>query len=494
MKICDKIHSNSKPHVNLLLNYDKYETHLKNTLRFFMTLNNHHRNLYENFDSYHTHHSLFHIILKCINNENLVQSEKAELIKLSKSIRFDTEHDFGTGASGTRDNCKTVLVQNCVKSVLQGEQSLKQYVQEKLDPITDCCEQDTNDISNQCIKDLNDINYIIKDTPLKGLAKVAMNMSGGKDIYRGISSSIDPAGCRKKKDGEYSVADLINFDKELFIYNIGLIFYQSFYNVFVDRKFCMWISITNNRNDFDTNKRFNIHIVNYSDQREHYEIKDVLGGANSLFSPQNICRFLNSKIKVILNAYPNIPEDYEFLRGFQLVMKGYGDFGQLFWTMYLYYTSNLHQLGFYIQEPSMPFYYNCILTTIDTYLAAIGSVLNAPIILGTDVEYHKYIIDINTKYYGQPILQTYNLFNKLKYYNGNYGDIPRPKTEDQIEALILNDQNYDIHIMADEYNEFYNEYIKHYYIEWSRNNFVSILAKYLMIVLELEEGTGLRVM
>ena len=472
MKICDKIHSNSRPHIDLSSNYDRYETHLKNTLQFFTALNNHHRNLYENFDRNHTHHLLFQIILKYINHQNLDENEKADLIKLSKSIRFDTEHDFGTGASGTRDNCKTELVQNCVRSRQQGEPSLKQYVQQNLTPLTDCCEQGTNNISNQCIKDLNDINYIIKDTPLKGLAKVAMNMSGGKDIYRGISSSIDPAGCRKKKQGEYSVADLINFDKELFIYNIGLIFYQSFYNVFVNNNICMWISIENNRNDFDTNKRFNINIVNYTNPAQRTVINNVLGGANSLFSPQNICRFLNSKINVILKAYPNIPEDYEFVRGFQLVMKGYGDFGQLFWTMYLYFTSNLHQLGFYIQEPSMPFYNNCMLTTIDTYLAAIGSVLNAPIILGTDVGYHKYIIDINIKYYGQPILETYNLFNKLKYYSGNYGDIPIPKTEDQIQALILNDQNNDIHIMADEYNEFYNECIKHYYIEWVGNNFV----------------------
>ena len=476
MKVCEKI-IDSRPHIDLQSNYDKdkFLTHLKNTLQFFIAFNGNHSDLYENFNKNNTHHLIFQIILKCIKGQELDQIEINMLIALSKSIRFDTEHDFGTGASGTRDNCKNDLVQKCVKSVQKGDPTLKKYILDNLTPLTDCCEYGTHNISNQCINDLNDINYIIKDTSLKGLAKVAMNMSGGKDIYRGISSSIDPAGCRKKKDGEYSVADLINFDKELFIYNIGLIFYQSFYNVFVNNNICMWISTINNRNVFDTNKKFNIHIVNYSNPAEHYEIENVLGGANSLFSPQNICRFLNSKINVILKAYKGIPEDYEFARGFQFVMKGYGDFGQLFWTMYLYFTSNLHQLNIFnnpAQQPSIPFYNNCMLTTIDTYLAAIASVLDAPVILGTDVEYHKYIIDINIKYYGQAILDTYNLFNKLKYFDGNPRGLELLKTYDEIEKLILGRENFDIHIMADEYNEFYNENIKHYFIRWHSNSYV----------------------
>ena len=475
MKVCEKI--DSRPHINLSSNFDKFLTHLKKTLQFFIAFNGrNHSDLYENFNRNNTQHLIFQIILKCIKGQELDQRENDMLIALSKSIRFDTEHDFGTGASGTRDNCKNYLVQKCVKSLRQGDPTLKEYIHNNLTPLSDCCEHGTHNISNECIKDLNDINYIIKDTSLKGLAKVAMNMSGGKDIYRGISSSIDPAGCRKKKDGEYSVADLIKFDKELFIYNIGLIFYQSFYNVFVNNNLCMWISTINNRNVFDTNKKFNIHIVNYSNQdAQRYEIENVLGGANSLFSPQNICRFLNSEINVIRNAYKGIPEDYEFARGFQFVMKGYGDFGQLFWTMYLYFTSNLHQLDIFnnpAQKPSMLFYNNCILTTIDTYLAAIASVLDAPVILGTDIEYHKYIIDINIKYYGQPILDTYNLFNKLKYFDGNRRVLELPKTYDEIEALILGFENFDINIMADEYNEFYNENIKHYYIQWHSNNYV----------------------
>ena len=114
MKVCEKI-IDSRPHIDLQSNYDKdkFLTHLKNTLQFFIAFNGNHSDLYENFNKNNTHHLIFQIILKCIKGQELDQIEINMLIALSKSIRFDTEHDFGTGASGTRDNCKNDLVQKC---------------------------------------------------------------------------------------------------------------------------------------------------------------------------------------------------------------------------------------------------------------------------------------------------------------------------------------------------------------------------------------------
>ena len=479
MKICENIDLNSRPHVRFPAQLDEFIEHLKNSLDYFVGINAQHADLFRNFNS--TDHVLFRIIHKCINKVALDSQEKELIINLSRAFRYDTEHDFGSGAAGTRDNCKTELVQQCVRSVFRDTGDilgLESFVHEKLERsnVQDCCIPNSNIIHDKCKKDLTDINYIIKDTSVKGLAKVAIEMTGGKDIYRGISSSIDPAGCRKQKVGEYSVANSINFKKELFIYNIGLIFYQSFFNVFVNKKLCMWIAIDEVREAFENNKKFNVHIVNYQNKDEdHVVINNVIGGGNSLFSPQKICYFLNSKIGVLQRVYSGIPNDYEICRGFQLIMKGYGDFGQLFWTIFLYFTRNFdHSPDFYHEKGRaslIPFYNNCMLTTIDTFLAAIGSLLNAPLILGTDVKYHKYIVDINKKYYGENILSSYNRYNKLQYLlEPHIINIQLLPIQD-IEKLVLGIENFDIGIMADEYNAFYNEYIKYFIIKFNTESY-----------------------
>ena len=158
--------------------------------------------------------------------------------------------------------------------------------------------------------------------------------TGGKTLYKAISSMIDPAGCSSK---EHSVAYEMNSIFELYIYNIGLIFYQCFYNDLDE--WLIWISIDDN---FLSNKKFSLVVLEKITGKQH--VITVTGGGNSTFSAQKVCNFLKKNFTEFTKAHKNFPANNNLIRGYQLVMKGYGDFGQLFWTTFLYYISTTSAL------------------------------------------------------------------------------------------------------------------------------------------------------
>lgn len=195
-----------------------------------------------------------------------------ELItNLRRSFVYDTEHDFGVGTS--RDECKNVDIGKCITSLKGGDVSLHHYLVHVMNDgivggIVNNCIHDKGGevvtVTDECRDTFNSICYTIRDTKIKGIAKSTLDIStGGKTLYKAISSIIDPAGC----SSDNLETPLINPDLELHIYNIGLIFYQCFYTDFYETDFyeSKWLlfikfSADNVHNLYKKKKIFNLFI------------------------------------------------------------------------------------------------------------------------------------------------------------------------------------------------------------------------------------------
>ncbi len=433
----------------------------------------------------------FNIIHQCIlsSTPTLSEEEKNLLINLSRAIIYDTEHDFGSGSS--RANCKNDIIKKCLSSIVKLRQynngvdlpNLNTYAKgffaKKDRPLwsrnvitfNDC--SDDNNINKDAIKNLSDIKYYLQDSAVHKEAKTAFLMSGGKTIYRAVSTAIDPAGCKNEKTNEYNVADHINIKYELLMLNISLIFYQNFYTIFHHLKKCFFIELITDRNGFKIDKRFNINIISFSDQSKS-QIANVIGGSNCSYSPQKICSILTSSKsameKILMKNYYGItlstPQDYLFARALQLILKGHGDFGQIFWSMYLYYTPNDKLPGdFYqdIDENFQKFYNNCLIQTGDKYFACISAILKAPVLIGTTGNISMYIIDSNKKYYGQNILMSYNLYSDLKLYN-DQSEAERSFMTKKVSIQESQENIFESIINENAYNKYYNDNIIHFFI------------------------------
>ena len=442
-----------------------------------------------------TSQDTFSIIYKCIdsNTPALSPAEKKLLINLSRAIIYDTEHDFGSGSS--RGNCKNDVIKSCLSSF----QKLKNYTSGGIIPslndyainffsnnrkpvwlndittFNNCADLAYPDsIDKEAIKNLSDIKYYLQDSAVHKKAKTAFLMSGGKTIYRAISSAIDPAGCKNEKQHEYNVADHVNIKYELIILNISLIFYQNFYTIFQHLQKFFYMEISSNRNDFKMNKRFNINIINLNDGTGS-QITNVIGGSNCNYSPQKICDILSTKKssmdKLLKKYYNNIPlndppRDYLFARALQLILKGHGDFGQIFWSMFLYYTHNDRLPSDFYQNINanfQKFYNNCLIQTGDKYFACISAILKAPVLIGTTGDISMYIINSNIKYYNENIIESYNKYNDLKSYDSTKDGIDNFTTN--ITYIQQSDENsVESIINENAYNKYYNDNIIRFFI------------------------------
>ena len=427
-----------------------------------------------------TDNLLFNLIHDLLTDETRPtnKSKKQNLImNLLNCFKYDTEHDFGIGS--TREECKDPKIIKCITSLPPGVNlhnhlidTINNIGKDQLKIVNTCRDEKKGIITDQCRNDFSSICYTIRDTKIKGLAKNVLDIStGGKTLYRALSSMIDPAGCSSKKLNGNDV--LIHQNIELYIYNIGLIFYQTFFTDFRNTSSLFWIDIR----DFDKfyeDKKFDINLIHNGNP---IIIEEIIGGGSSPFSAQKICKALNLDFTKFTNTYRNFPPEPTLVRGFQLVLKGYGDFGQLFFTTFLYYTElsdTLKPLLYTdnaVYDNIIPFYNNCILETIDTFLACIGVYVNTPMILGTDTNWHHYIIDVNKRYAGKNVLEIYNIYNKVKislftiyniYEENIKNNIRRAITDDTIYTAIQNDT--DLKTISREYSDYYDQKIKLYII------------------------------
>jgi len=251
--------------------------------------------------------------------------------------------------------------------------------------------------------------YFMEDTN-STVIKNKLNMSE-KPIKKMnlIANILDSAGCKYCcEDHHYNTIDL---EIELYILNIGFIFYQSYFKQLRDNGIHIHFTISlmdekETKKSFSENKMFKLCLYSTRDGAEFKEKEFVLSN-NRNFSVPNVCKTLNSKV---LRGLSKELKDYlekeltigdvisnKILTTTYVSGKGFGDFGQVFSVACLYYCC------LYFQG-------NCILTTIDTFLFIIAIILGCPIIIGTG-RFSYISIDDFLKYKGKTIIEAHNMYS-----------------------------------------------------------------------------------
>ena len=251
--------------------------------------------------------------------------------------------------------------------------------------------------------------YFMEDTN-STVIKNKLNMSE-KPIKKMnlIANILDSAGCKYCcEDHHYNTIDL---EIELYILNLGFIFYQSYFKQLRDNGIHIHFTISlmdekETKKSFSENKMFKLCLYSTRDGAEFKEKEFVLSN-NRNFSVPNVCKTLNSKV---LRGLSKELKDYlekeltigdvisnKILTTTYVSGKGFGDFGQVFSVACLYYCC------LYFQG-------NCILTTIDTFLFIIAIILGCPIIIGTG-RFSYISIDDFLKYKGKTIIEAHNMYS-----------------------------------------------------------------------------------
>ena len=251
--------------------------------------------------------------------------------------------------------------------------------------------------------------YFMEDTN-STVIKNKLNMSE-KPIKKMnlIANILDSAGCKYCcEDHHYNTIDL---EIELYILNLGFIFYQSYFKQLRDNGIHIHFTISlmdekETKKSFSENKMFKLCLYSTRDGAEFKEKEFVLSN-NRNFSVPNVCKTLNSKV---LRGLSKELKDYlekeltigdvrsnKILTTTYVSGKGFGDFGQVFSVACLYYCCR------YFQG-------NCILTTIDTFLFIIAIILGCPIIIGTG-RFAYISIDDFLKYKGKTIMEAHNMYS-----------------------------------------------------------------------------------
>ena len=236
-----------------------------------------------------------------------------------------------------------------------------------------------------------------------------------------IAQIIDSAGCAYNKENlnSYDAGTCSFCNNEMTMYNIGFIFYQSFFEYFSNKETFFIFEYLNGTGADITNK---IALANMNDSTQKklrlslYEIgKNTKITSSSCtigqkgFSVAGICTFLSNDkgmfdkpfVDYIKNTLAGSSGDKEVQRLFKtatcMCVKGYGDFGQLILTSYL----NCLQ----------PYINNIILLTCDRFLAYIACILECPFMLGTTIE-PCYLYDSSAKLLNKYVVDVWNMSAK----------------------------------------------------------------------------------
>ena len=272
--------------------------------------------------------------------------------------------------------------------------------------------------------------YIIVDTKPHGTAK---NLISGKKQINMITNVIDAAGCSfDNADHHYG---LVDFDLETFILNLGFGFYQSYFKHLRTNDYHIYLRITFNvkKREFMKNKKYIINLIIATPATpakpaasKHFVYEATGGGGNNgEFGIPNVCRMLGAQthmpafITFLNKALQELPPttNANIITSICLLMKGFGDFGQMFTTCFLYnMKSNAHAQFTNSLEG------NCMLTTYDTFLFRIADIFECPIVLGT-TNHEYYLIDTSRQYKNKNFVSANNDRNKLKIWQDNFTHI-----------------------------------------------------------------------
>ena len=346
-----------------------------------------------------------------INNKNDNITSLVKNFNIENAILCDQSHDFHGGRCIPNLNV-------CHKQYSNFISDQNDYVKNlKIEPT------DINNLSNE------NFEYIIVDTNPQGISYTLINT---KRHFNMVSNVIDSAGCSFSTDKLHY--KLIPVDLELFIINLAFGFYQSFFTYLQvpdldqgPKLIFLTISLpTNDKKSFMQNKKYNINLyIKYKGNFINCGFYQVNGGggSNGDFSVGKICKMLNlinnGFTKFLYNnLLPHISNSSTLAKtivSICLLMKGFGDFGQMFSVCFMYNMFTYNQQN-NKEKKINPLYNNCIFTTVDTFLFRIAHIFECPVVIGTqNIQY--YSIDTSLKYSGFQFIVANNANNKLQIYH-----------------------------------------------------------------------------
>ena len=392
---------------------------------------------------------------------------------LAVSLRYDTAHDFTVvrGKDKCKHNDKYVLgralghpslhgwldpplVLNHFKQKLkdkfptsqtsQTPQNIRQFIDNNLKDVKILSNPANPVTFATAAADLQFCSYHIQDTGIKKNICTIKTTCPNITKCRTIFSMIDSAGCGK---GSEPINFFITLQGQIFLYNIGLIFFQSFYTIMREHSknitpqaaaagvlssFYIYILTPDyyaNFQAFQSGLKAYFLRLNINHAQNAYI--STRGGSKNIFAVNSACNLLKKPIKhSILNAIFSIPNINNIRANIHnaifCIMKGYGDFGQLFYVNLMSSIQVLHE--FFIDDISEsknivelhgqnvvynPLYKDCILETVDTYLMKLAFVCQTNFITATP-DYRYYLFDNQLPI---PITDAITFFKALTHSN-----------------------------------------------------------------------------
>jgi hypothetical protein len=343
------------------------------------------------------------LITKDLTANALVNKIKVKLDIYLEYIRLDQLHDFddpGRCIPKFSYNKTNKALNDCSKFI---EDSLNSKITRSVNNATTlpglvyyCLDTGLRESSSKIIKQRLDAYFQHQNNS----ASIAT-----------ISQIVDSAGCSSKDMNADSLIDYLT-EYEIYLYNIGFIFYQGFFNYLNDDKIGYFIIINQlkgqDKQKYIENKKFNIEIFNYK-FNDNYKIKefyksDIIVGQNG-FSLPNVCKWISNHMELLKWPPQQSGLSVDMISKLKISIgmstKGYGDFGQIFMTTCLNNldTSTSGKLNIFKGK--------IILFTVDTFLATLAIVAKCPFLLGT----------INNPCYLHNPIENIRNVNVIEYWN-----------------------------------------------------------------------------
>jgi hypothetical protein len=417
--ICDD--SNSDVY-NLDTEIASVKDYIKNCLKHYIDENNiqyiiHFIKANENANN------LLKIISKLYSDVAFEDQDTYFLKELILKIARDQAHDFND------IRCNT-LKDMCIKFI---NESHKKSIDLELKELTTNPSSDVYLIDETTPNSIFENMCFIEDTALHGIAAdcFAKNSEDKKQI-RGVCNIIDSAGCAHVISDRYSYAEKYATHFENDIYNIGLIVYQSCFRAMTENNVYITIDRTLVKLKLSKDKNYSLILKSFNKLFTNIISCPVRAGPDGDFTVKDICILLSSGtfndilVEILREDKGNFfgicgidsEEKFSIIKAIKLLNKGYGDFGQLFYIIMMYYidwysddTLKKYTMGFIPDLQHPPLYKNCCINSVDKSLALIAAHIKCPFVLGTPAT-GMYLLNADEKYQNKTLLEVFNNLNQ----------------------------------------------------------------------------------
>jgi hypothetical protein len=327
--------------------------------------------------------------------------------ELMAAVLLDQSHDFSDKDFVNTQNCFTNRTQmadcnNTIYSILTNVDDLKKRGVKIL-----------NETSQGAI--INNLTYYSEDTgfPKESVARKIWDARMIQPVsvltpqlkkYRTIANIMDPAGCANCPGD--TTLNMVPKEDEIIIYNIGLIFYQGLFNYMRTQDTYVYIHIHNIKSNFIINKNYTLILIqldpNDWKNNNTVTIDNLICGPNGDFTVPNVSMILGTSVNVqhapLLDLLIKSNINFQIIVSIYMLMKGYGDFSQIIYMIYLYYINSAEDTRG-----------NCVLITKDRFCAYLCILVNCPFILGTK-NHSLCIYDIESKFRNKKFQKCYNKY------------------------------------------------------------------------------------